>query len=230
MREPGGIREREPAGFPEPTIRGKRSLASRVERRYSGGRRTVRNQVGIQLSALNFRTSSRVAVAATVAIASVALAIGCGGGGSKSSSTPTRSAPVAASVSDLQNLASSLKHPIYWAGPKKGYTYELTQTRDGSVYIRYLPAGVNIGDGRPDFLTVGTYPQANAYQNVSAALKRKGARKTPTRSGGLAVQNVTRAPSVYMAFPRSSLLVEVFSPSPSTARSLVRHGQVRPLG
>jgi hypothetical protein len=136
---------------------------------------------------------------------------------------------VAASVTQLESLQSSLRHPIYWAGAKQNFTYELTKTRDGNVYVRYLPSGVKVGDRRPDYLTIGTYPQAGAYRNVMAAARRKGARKTQLADGGLAVQSAARPTSVYLAYPNSSLLVEVFDPSADTARALVRSGQVRPL-
>jgi hypothetical protein len=168
--------------------------------------------------------------AAIAALAIVALA-GCGGGSKGSTSTsPQRAPAVAASVSDLKNLQSSLRHPIYWVGAKSSYTYELTKTTGGNVYVRYLPSGVKVGDSRPDFLTVGTYPQANAYQNIQTAAKRKGAHETKLPGGGLAVQNSGRPTSVYVAYPNSSLLIEVFDPSARVARSIVRSGQVRPLG
>lgn len=180
------------------------------------------------MPAPKFRTPCRAAAAAIAVAASLPLVAGCGG--SKANTAPARSGPVAATVGELQNLASSLRHPIYWAGAKKGYTYELTRTRDGNVFIRYLPPGVQVGDKRPAFLTVGTYPQPDAYKNVRTALKRRGARQVRVPGGGIAVQNVTRSTSVYIAYPNSSLLMEVFSPSAKTARALVRAGTVRQLG
>ena len=41
--------------------------------------------------------------------------------------TPSGAKPTAASVDELKSLASKLGHPIYWAGARPGYTYELTQ-------------------------------------------------------------------------------------------------------
>jgi len=166
--------------------------------------------------------------AALVAVAALVIA-GCGGGGSKGKTGPRRSPAVAATVTDLHSLEGSLGHSIYWAGAKAHYTYELTQTRAGNVYVRYLPAGVKVGDSRPAFLTVGTYPQARAFQQVQAAARRKAARKMRLPHGGLAVQNSSRPTSVYLAYPNSSLLVEVFDPSADTARTLVQSGQIRPL-
>jgi DNA primase len=39
---------------------------------------------------------------------------------------------------ELRQLAADLVHAMYWAGPNETDTYELTRTRDGRVYLRYL--------------------------------------------------------------------------------------------
>lgn len=175
-------------------------------------------------------THLRPALLTALALVAIPVAASGCGGGSKSTTSAASSPAVAASVAELKNLQSSLRHPIYWAGAKAGFTYELTQTRSGNVYVRYLPSGVKVGDDHPNYLTVGTYPQADAFKNVQIASRRKGATKSHLPGGGLAVQNASRPTSVYVAYPNSSLLVEVFDPSAKVARSLVRSGQVRPLG
>ncbi len=60
----------------------------------------------------------------------------------------------AASESELRSFAESASSPVYWAGPKEGFTYELTRTTDGRVYVRYLPEGTAVGDPRSRYLTV----------------------------------------------------------------------------
>ena len=37
---------------------------------------------------------------------------------------------------------------MYWAGPIAGMSYELTKLKDGRIYVRYLPDGVELGDPR----------------------------------------------------------------------------------
>src|SRR5437762_3353074 len=49
------------------------------------------------------------------------------------------SGPVALSPRAMSTLSRKLHHPVYWAGPKPGYRYEVTQRRDGIIYVRYLP-------------------------------------------------------------------------------------------
>ncbi|MGZ4200654.1 MAG: hypothetical protein ACXVRH_01195 [Thermoleophilaceae bacterium] len=168
-----------------------------------------------------------LAVAAVIAVVVVATS-----GGSSKSSSSVRATPVAATASDLGSVAAKLGHPLYWAGARAGFTYELTQASTGNVWVRYLPQGVQLGDPRANFLTVGTYPKANAFQSVTAASKRKGAVSfsVPGGAGGLAVQYSDRPNSVYLAFPGKNLLIEVYNPSSSAARTAVKAGQILPLG
>ena len=135
--------------------------------------------------------------------------------------------PVAASLGDLHTLAAQLGHPIYWAGPKPGYTYELTQTPSGTVFIRYLPAGTKVGDPKARFLTVATYPFPNAYAAV--AKTANGAAKISLKGGGVAVVDSAYPKSIHLAFPGASYELEVFDPSPSTGRKLVASGAIRPV-
>ena len=146
-----------------------------------------------------------------------------------SAGTPGRSAgvPVAASVGDLKALVLRLGHPIYWAGPKAGDTYELTQTSSGKVYIRYLPSGTKVGDPRAHFLTVATYPFPGAYAVVRKTAK--GAARIGLARGGVAVVDSSYPKSIHLAFPGVSYQAEVFDPSPSAVRKLVASGAIRPV-
>jgi hypothetical protein len=136
---------------------------------------------------------------------------------------------VAASPAELVQISRDVGHPIYWAGSKSGYTYELTKTESGNVYIRYLPEGVDVGDGRPDFLVVGTYPLRGAYAGVKKEAIREGAVTKELPDKGLAVANAGRRRSVYFAYPDSGLQIEVYDPSPQIARDLVFQGKIRPV-
>jgi hypothetical protein len=177
------------------------------------------------------RSRLLIAVGAVLAVAAViAVVIVATSGGSTKSSSSGRATPVAATASDLGSVAAKLGHPLYWAGARAGFTYELTQASSGNVWVRYLPQGVQLGDPRANFLTVGTYPKANALQSVTAASKRKGAVSFSVPGGGVAVQYTDRPNSVYMAFPGKNLLIEVYNPSSSAARTAVKAGQILPLG
>jgi hypothetical protein len=128
----------------------------------------------------------------------------------------------------LKSLASSLGHPIYWAGPKNGYTYELTRTASGQVYLRYLPRGVKVGAKEP-YLTVATYPFRGAFGAILALEKRKNAAKIALAGGGRAVVDPDKK-SIHLAYPGSQYEVEVFDPSPRRARQVVESGQISTVG
>ena len=89
-------------------------------------------------------------------------------GGTETSSSQAPAA--AASFRRLSQFASSVGHPVYWAGLQPRFTYELSHTKDGRVYIRYLPPGVKVGNRNPNYLTVGTYPLRNAFADEVATL------------------------------------------------------------
>src|SRR5205085_8721905 len=124
---------------------------------------------------------------------------------------PRSPGPSAAAVSTarLNALASSIGHPIYWVGPQPRNVYELSQTKDGRVYIRYLPRGVRIGSRSPDYLTVGTYPQRHAFATLRATARAQGVRTIALAGGGLAFQYKGRPTSVYLAYPGSDYQIEV---------------------
>src|SRR5438034_113 len=111
----------------------------------------------------------------TLAAALIAtLLVGCGGSSKKNTTStlptkPTRAAPSNASVTDLRALSNSVGHDVFWAGRKRGYTYELSRTADGNIYIRYLPPGVPVGAAGADFLSVGSYPQNDAFATIKTA-------------------------------------------------------------
>jgi hypothetical protein len=160
------------------------------------------------------------------------LVTGCGRSSNKTATTtapPTRAPAKAASLADLKSLANGAGHAVFWAGRKRGYTYELTQTSDGSIYIRYLPPGVPVGAAGGDFLSIGSYPQSNAFATVTAAQKQSGEIITKLSGGGVAVSNPNRPQSVYFAYPGSKVLVEVYDPSPSHAKQLMTSGKVLPI-
>ena len=140
-------------------------------------------------------------------------------GNESSRPTATSSTGSAATLKTLRALPGEVGHPVYWAGTRRGYTLELTQV-DGNLFIRYLPPGVAVGDPRPDFLTIGTY-------RVSGA--RRGGHLRRAAGGGIAVWSDSRPQSVYLAFPRTDLQVEIYDASATRARRLAVSGAVEPI-
>jgi hypothetical protein len=147
------------------------------------------------------------------------------GGGDETAASGANAAH-AATPEEIANLAGSVDYPIYWAGALPNRTYELTRTRSGRVYIRYLPEGVDVGDRNPNYLTVGTYPQANGYAAVRAASRRPRTLVRETRGGALVVYDRNHPRSTYFSFPGAKFQVEVFDPTPGRARKLTLSGRV----
>ena len=140
--------------------------------------------------------------------------------------TPVK--PTAASIQDLRALAASSGHAIYWAGKQTGTTYELSELSGGGIFVRYLPAGVKAGDPRP-FPTVATYPVHGAYAAVKKIALRPGATSIKVSNGGIAVIDPAHPNSVYLAYPRADVEVEVFDPSAGRAHQLVGSGAIVPV-
>jgi hypothetical protein len=169
---------------------------------------------------------------AVIAVLVACVAAGCG----KKQATTTISAigqtPTAkeASPDQLRSLSAKVGHPIYWLGEESGHIYELTQFKDGRIFVRYLPHGVPIGSKQAIYTIVGTYPVQNAYNVLKKLAKKPGELSFAAPHQGLAVFSSSRPTNVYLAYPGSNLQIEVFDPSSQHARNLIMTGQVVPVG
>ena len=179
----------------------------------------------------SFRDVRRVRLGAVIA---VAVAVGFGAwllvrDGDNGANTE-RAKPVATTVADLRVLDEQSGHPVYWVGPLPGTKYEVTRTGNGNVYIRYLTRAAAIGDERPNYLTVGSYPFKGAYATLRQSARQKGTKSGTLPNGGIYIVSRERPNSVYAAYRGTDLQIEVFSPSASQARQLVASGKIRPVG
>lgn len=136
--------------------------------------------------------------------------------------------PEVVTPSRLAAFATESGEAIYWIGPRRGATYELTASAGGPTYVRYLRDGAQAGDPRPDFLTVATYPEPNG-----AAELRQLARDEPAAElgraadGALLLTNPSSPKSAYLVYPDTDVQIELFSPIPDHARRLASRGEVR---
>jgi hypothetical protein len=188
-----------------------------------------RNSVNSRATTVPALPAAYVRLGALVALGLAAFVVGWLVMNRGDDTAPAVSGAAATSESDLRSFAESASHPVYWAGPKDDFTYELTRTTDGRVYVRYLPEGTDVGDPRARFLTVGTYPRAGAWAELKRAAKAKGAISLKLERGGLAVFSEARPTSVYFGYPDARYQVEVYHPSPTEARRLALSGQVVPV-
>ncbi len=142
--------------------------------------------------------------------------------------TATTRGPVAVSPDDLRALAGTLGHPVYWVGPREDTTYELVQSANGSVVIRYLPAGVPVG-AAGSYLAVATYPMANA---LAVTRDAAGADDVTIEipGGGVAIHPRGNERDIHAAFPEANAQAEVFAPEDGAALELVTSGSIAPVG
>ena len=181
------------------------------------------------------RGRRRVRLAALIVVLALAaggvawVLVGKGGSSSPTTAGPVVQpiAPVALSASGLRTLARAVPQPIYWAGPKHGYLYELTRTTAGRIYVRYLPAGVKAGAPGASYLIVATYPYPGALNALKAVAK--GAQRITIPGGGLALVDSKDPKSVHLAYPGVAYQVEVYDPSPAVSRVVAVSGNVLPV-
>lgn len=178
------------------------------------------------------RRSARVAgiAAAAVALAAIGLAAGLliRGEAQPPSDQPLPAAET--SPGQLRSFAAAKGHAVYWAGTLPGRKLELTENRRGDVFVRYLAPDAPLGDRRPKFTTVATYPlKVGAYDVATGAASKKGMVRKKAGGGAIAVWSRQRPTSVYLAYPTSNQLVEVYDPSARKAQRLALSGEVTPV-
>ena len=138
--------------------------------------------------------------------------------------------PVAATPATLSALADEVGHPVYWVGPRRNRTYELTRTASGRIFVRYLPPDAEVGNRSARYTIVGTYPVENALEVLRDLSQQQGERSASVPGRGLAVYSTASPRNVYIAYPGSDVQIEVFDPSAERALRLVTSGRVVPVG
>jgi hypothetical protein len=142
----------------------------------------------------------------------------------------TADEPEVVSVEQLSDLAAEGDHPLYWLGERDGVEYEVTESSAGRFYVRYLDQGVEAGDARADFLTVGTYPSQNGTAALRrAARNRDGAELGRTDDGAVLLVDPSSPSNAHLAYPDADLQIEVFGPVPGEALRLASRGAVQPI-
>ena len=114
----------------------------------------------------------------------------------------------------IATLAQSVGHAIYWLGPTRDTTYEVTRAANGKIYVRYLPSGVEVGSSKP-YLTVATYPFPGTYAAIRKKARAKGAVTARLSGGGVAVLDAGYPQSVHIGYPHVDYQIEVYDPTPA---------------
>jgi hypothetical protein len=136
--------------------------------------------------------------------------------------------PIEATRSDLLELQEEAGHPVYWLGEMEGKEIEVTRTTDANIYVRYLDTGASVGEKAP-FLTVSTYPFADAFRALEVVAERPGSVSERLDDGALVVRADEAATSVYIAWPGQDVQVEIFDADPDEASSAATSGDLTPV-
>jgi len=135
----------------------------------------------------------------------------------------------AGDVATTRRAGQAVGHDVYGVAAPAGTRPEVTRGSGGEVWVRYLSGDAKVGDPRAEYLTIGTYPRADALAAAKAAADGEQQRSSELPDGGVMLWSLERPESVYAASPGSDLLVEVYSPDAARARALVADGAVAPL-
>lgn len=128
----------------------------------------------------------------------------------------------------LADVAVTLGHPVYWAGPIAGTSLELSEGEDGSVQVRYLQDGSEAGKESAAALTIGSYPLPDPAAALDGFAAEAGSVVARGKGGLEAFYDRGNPNSVYFAGAGNSVQVEVYDPRPGRALGLVLAGRVRP--
>jgi hypothetical protein len=132
-------------------------------------------------------------------------------------------------TAQLRAFAAGLGRPLYWAGNRRGARMEYTQASDGSTYVRYLTGSAAVGDNRPEFVVVATYPQPDAFARVRKAARANHYKIEQLSDGAIAVTEPRTPKNIHIVSPGKPYQVEVFAPTAAQARSIVLSGALVPV-
>jgi hypothetical protein len=179
---------------------------------------------------LSAAVQKKIGIGVSVVLVLVAIVLALQGSDGENDAQAVDSSPRLVDAAGLAAFEDSLGHELYWAGERPPDEVELSQEADGSVYLRYLPPGTDAGDPRAQFLTVGTYPVADAVGALRRTADKAGTSLESAADGGVVLVNPSSEGSVYLAYPGSDLQIEVYDPAPGRALGLIRSGAIGPVG
>lgn len=136
---------------------------------------------------------------------------------------------IAQTIPQLIAYQRKVQHSIYWIGPFKGFTYQLTTTKNGDVYLRYLPQGVKANDPQSKWTIIGTYPGTNAYQAVQTNITKFKMHSLPVLYHGVSAWSDKHPNNVYVAYPGLPELIEIYDPTKGDAQKFADSSLLAPV-
>lgn len=173
----------------------------------------------------------RIAIVAVAALAVVLGVLIAGGDDDEQAAEgPAQESSRIVSAAELRSIAAAKPTPIFWAGEQPGTEIELTEEPGGSVYVRYLEEGTEVGEGNASSLTIGSYPQEDPEGELRKVAAGPDAFSRKAEDGRQVVGSEGNPYSVYFASPDNTVQVEVYDPSPDRALDRALSDEVQPVG
>lgn len=133
--------------------------------------------------------------------------------------------PEIVTAAQLSEFAADADRPVYWlGGGEEGLEYELKETPEGDVHVRYVDEGAEPGEGT--FLTVVTYPADDGVAALRQSARSEGLELGETDSGAVLLIDPESPQNAHLAYPGDDVHVEVFSPVGGEALQLATDGEV----
>ncbi|MEX0973683.1 MAG: hypothetical protein WDZ46_10570 [Solirubrobacterales bacterium] len=173
-----------------------------------------------------------IVIALAVVVGVVAYLATSGDGDEGPATTPAGQEVAGAEIvseEELADAASTAETPVYWAGEIDDTQLELTE-EEGSYLVRYLEEDDEVGAARAQRIAIGSYALPNPRKALNTFAETPGATVTEVDGIGKVVISPEAQKNVYFVDPDNEVQVEVYAPSPKRAMSLVRSGQVVPVG
>ena len=136
--------------------------------------------------------------------------------------------PVIVDEATLRAETARVGHTVYWM-PPEGRSLELTIMSDGTVHVRYFPAGADQPGSQTPETTVSSWPMSDPLARAQTSAASEGAMSQETAGGGLYVTGSDSPYNAYVAEPNATALGEVYDPTPGKAWRDLTGGKVTVL-
>jgi hypothetical protein len=168
----------------------------------------------------------QTSLAVLLAALAVLLVVMVLGGDDDVSLTPGE--PQIVTVGELESFAEDADHDVYWIGERPDTEYELMESPEGRIFVRYLP--LRDGPSSNGLLTVATYPIDDGAAALERTARQDDSKEIASSDDG-AVVLIDRESeeNAHLAYPGEDVQVEIFSPVPGEALRIAARDKVEPI-
>jgi hypothetical protein len=138
---------------------------------------------------------------------------------------------VAMTASELEEIVKKENLEIYWAGPRPGYSYTVDTSNKGASLLRYIKLNAKPSDVVSNSRVIATYKSKNAFADSVAAAARPENTGFRNPDGSVVFYETAKKTSVYLAFPKKKVQIEIYDPIVGQALSLaILQDQITKVG